>query len=57
MDETWERALYNSWLLIFSKKSKYKYVFISILIPKTFDGFSRFQDTLQPKASEYMYST
>ena len=52
MDGAWERALYNSWLLnIFSEQQKHKYVFISIFIPKFFDGISNFQDALHPKAN------
>ena len=53
MDGAWKRALYNSLLFIFSEQQKHKYVFISIFIPKYFDGISNFQDALHPKARRY----
>ena len=37
MDATQERALYNSWLLTFSKQWKHKFLFISISISEGFD--------------------
>ena len=51
MEGAWERALYNSWLLIFPNQWKQKYIFISIFILKLFDGISDFQDALHPKAT------
>ena len=38
-----EKALYNSWLFIFSEHWKDNHVFISISIPKCFDGISKFK--------------
>lgn len=43
MDGAWKKALYNSWLFIFSEQWKHKHVFISIFIPKCFDGISKFK--------------